>query len=283
MKKRLAIVPALVLLISCFQADKQSKFTLPPGYDYANSKKLLITDDLDEISGMNYIGTDSTIVTVNDEEGKLYILDIEGKIKTKAFKFAKKSDFEDLCFDGIYWYMIKSNGEITRIGSAFTDSFSTRIFEFPEKGWEFETIFIDKLKNKVVAMSKVPLALNERKIPAFSLDTLTGTFNFDPYYSPDTLELRNILQKKKTECKPTAAAFHPMTGELYILSVNERLLVTMKDGKVNAAYKLDKKIFRQPEGITFLPSGDLLISNEAQDATPNIIRFKYQSQSPQIP
>ena len=52
----------------------------------------------------------------------------------------------------------------------------------------------------------------------------------------------------------------------------------MKDGLLNAVYPLDKTMFRQPEGITFMPNGNLLISNEAKGSTANILIFAYQQQ-----
>jgi streptogramin lyase len=51
----------------------------------------------------------------------------------------------------------------------------------------------------------------------------------------------------------------------------------MKDGAVKQVFKLDKATFRQPEGICFAANGDLYISNEAQDATGNILLFKYSA------
>jgi len=44
---------------------------------------------------------------------------------------------------------------------------------------------------------------------------------------------------------------------------------------VKEVYKLDPKIFKQPEGITFTPTGDLLISNEAAlTGAANILIYK---------
>ncbi len=39
--------------------------------------------------------------------------------------------------------------------------------------------------------------------------------------------------------------------------------------------QLDKKTFRQPEGICFDPEGNLFISNEGQGGKANILIFKY--------
>lgn len=275
MKKALACIAFCILSLACKVKEKK-QFTSPAGYDLSQPVKLLLSEDLDEISGLYFNAKDSTIITLNDEEGKLYTVDLNGKIKGKAFKFARKSDFEDLTTDGRYWYAIKSNGEVTRVADAFTDSSTTREFAFPQQGWEFETIFFDAAKQRLVTLSKIPPSLQENRIPAFILDTLTATFNVELFYGPDTNAIRQLADKKKVEFKPTAAAIHPVTGELYILSARDKMLVIMKDGNTTGAHKLDKDMFRQPEGLCFMPDGTMLISNEAQESTANILRFAYK-------
>lgn len=274
MKKTLAFAALCFIGLACKQQEKK-QIASPPGYDLSKPEKRILDEDLDEVSGIYYVAADSSIIALNDEEGKFYRLNLQGKITGKAFKFAKKSDFEDLTTDGQYWYAVKSDGEVHRVEKAFTDSLQVRVFSFPEKGWEFETMFFDPAKQKLVLISKTPLALKDGRIPAFTLDTGAASFNYDPYYSPDTITIAKLHGKKKWNCKPTAAAVHPITGETYILSSHERMLMIMKDGVLNAVYPLDKTMFRQPEGITFMPNGNLLISNEAQGSTANILIFAY--------
>ena len=274
MKKSLAFAALCFMALACKQQEKK-QIVSPPGYDLSAPEKRILDEDLDEVSGIFYVAADSSIVTLNDEEGKFYRLNLQGKMIGKAFKFAKKSDFEDLTTDGTFWYAVKSDGEVHRVERAFTDNPIVRVFSFPEKGWEFETLFFDPAKQKLVLLSKTPLALKEGRIPAFTLDTSSATFNHDPFYSPDTLSIVKLYGKKKWGCKPTAAAVHPITGETYVLSSHERMLMVMKDGVLSAVYPLDKAMFRQPEGITFMPNGNLLISNEAQGSTANILIFTY--------
>jgi hypothetical protein len=49
-----------------------------------------------------------------------------------------------------------------------------------------------------------------------------------------------------------------------------------RDGSVSHIKTLDKRIFRQPEGISFSSGGDLYISNEGDNGRGNILKFKYQ-------
>ncbi len=78
--------------------------------------------------------------------------------------------------------------------------------------------------------------------------------------------------------KPSAAAIHPVTKELYIISsVSSALAIADRDGKVKSAYSLDNKIFKQPEGLTFTPAGDMIVSNESAGiGSGNILIFKYK-------
>jgi uncharacterized protein YjiK len=91
--------------------------------------------------------------------------------------------------------------------------------------------------------------------------------------------VRSIAEKigeNKLHFKPSAAAVNPITNELYILaSVNKLLVVADRNGKVKDVYPLDPVTFNQPEGITFTPWGDLLISNEkGEKDAATILIFK---------
>lgn len=267
----------VVILASCSSsAGQEEKMASPAGYDLNSPTKIDLGPEMKEISGIRIDEQNKQIVALNDEQGKLYRLGMDGAIQGKAFKFAKKGDFEDLDFDGTYWYAIKSNGEVNRISGAFSDSSVTKEFPFPEAGIEFETICFDKAKQKMFLITKTPKALNEGRVPAYILDTTSGSFQYDPYYSPSVDEIAKLRGKEKSSFKPTSAAIHPITGDLYVLSVNDRLLAIMQNGEVKQVFKLTKSAFRQPEGICFSSNGDMFISNEGQEATANILQFKYQ-------
>lgn len=264
------------LLASCSQTNGQAdKMSSPQGYNLNEPVKHTLSQDLKEISGIRIDDVNKQIIAINDEEGKFYRLNMDGSIQGKAFKFAKKGDFEDLDFDGTYWYAVKSTGEVHRVEKAFNDSSFTRVFPFSETGIEFETICYDRSKQKVFLLTKTPKELKDGRIPAYVLDTTSATFTYEPQYSPSLEAITKIRGKEKTDFKPTSAAIHPITGDLYIISVNNRLLLTMSAGEVKQVYKLDKTAFRQPEGICFAANGDMFISNEAQDATANILQFRY--------
>ena len=274
--KYLRLTLLIFILASCKSGKPKTEIAeSPPGYDLATPEKFLMQEELDEISGLLYVDGPGHLYTLNDEEGKIYSLDLTKKARLKPFKFTKKGDFEDLCADDRYIYALKSNGKVFRITNAFTDSFTTKEFDYPEKGNEFESIFFDPSTKKTVIICKRCSTYNNGKVQAFSLDTIKPAFTYEPSYSPDTLTIMKLLGKQKIEVRPSAAAIHPKTGELYILSSQDKLLIIMKGGVVTASYKLSKKMFRQPEGIAFAPNGDMFISNEAAEAIANVLEFRY--------
>ena len=68
---------------------------------------------------------------------------------------------------------------------------------------------------------------------------------------------------KKEKIKPSAAAVNPLTKNLYVLcSVNKLIFIEDAQGKLKDVIELNPKIYKQPEGMTFTPEGDLIISNE---------------------
>jgi uncharacterized protein YjiK len=149
-----------------------------------------------------------------------------------------------------------------------------RVYPFTETGIEFETVCFDPSKKQLFILTKTPKYLVDGRVPAYVLDTTTGSFTHAAEYSPDSAALTRLAGNPKLFCKPTSAAFHPISGELYVISVNDRMLLILDNGTVKHYYKLNKKIFRQPEGICFAPNGDMMISNEAGDGKANILLFR---------
>jgi uncharacterized protein YjiK len=74
--------------------------------------------------------------------------------------------------------------------------------------------------------------------------------------------------------KPSDMAIHPLTGQIYIVSsVRKVILVLDPDGSVDGIWPLNEQLLLQPEGLAFLPNGDLFISSEANEGNPSLLRF----------
>ena len=266
-------------LLACSQGVKKKELpVLPDGFDVKHIEKLKLTEDLDEISGIRYDPAGPRIVAENDEEGRLYTVDpTNGKI-TGHISFHDGGDFEDLTWDGRYWYVMRSNGNLFRISGAFTDSLGKEQFKLHLPGYNnFEALFFEPSDKKAYLICKQCDADSGRIISVYAFNTETATFDSGSVarMTPD----RSLLPAGTDPAeviKPSAAAVHPVTGELYILcSVNRLLIVADRNWTWKKVYPLDKEWFKQPEGMSFAPNGDLYVSNEARSGTPNILHIPW--------
>ncbi len=113
-----------------------------------------------------------------------------------------------------------------------------------------------------------------RGIYAFDLEDKELRPN--PVFRVNQKELGEIIYGKPDSYlfKPSAIAVEPKTGNLYLLaSVGRILIVLNRENEILHVELLDKKTFRQPEGIAFTESGELLISSEADGRHAILARY----------
>ena len=126
-------------------------------------------------------------------------------------------------------------------------------------------------------------------------DRYDDTFEYalgDPVLEIDTRDVHRfadarglpipVKRKKKGGVRPalrlmsSSVAVHPFTGDICVLSAGDRVLASFNtSGAVTGYALLDPKLFRQPEGITFMASGDMLIANEGDGKKPTLLLFKW--------
>lgn len=277
--RRLAFFWAFPLLFACTSGPKQkSPVQSPPGYDFSSPETIKLPMDLDEISGMVFSNTDGYIIALNDEQGRLYKVPLDGSRDFPGYRFRKGGDYEDLCQAGTDLWALNSKGSVTRIRYALTDSMRADHFEFPLRGsYNFETLVYQPAAQRLLLLCKECPAYRSAA-PGFTFDIAREAFDTVPVFPLDFSALKEKDQPDSARpLKASAAAYHPVTGELYVLaSVDHRLYIADSSGRVSRQYKLDKKVFKQPEGICFRANGDLYISNEARTGTANIRKLVFQ-------
>ena len=80
--------------------------------------------------------------------------------------------------------------------------------------------------------------------------------------------------KSWKDFKPSGVAFHPKTGEVYLLSAaGHKLLILSRSGVPLKSIELNPLIFLQPEGISFMPDGTLYIASEGDGGSGYILKF----------
>ncbi len=267
-------LPVYILFSMVFFAcDRKTKeYYSPPYYNLNKPYIIKLPSELKEISGIAYYGKDNSLFAESDDKGCLYKIFLNKPADIRKWKFSHKRDYEDIVLHDSAFYILNNNGDIVSL-SFLKDSLITHEYSFPENGkYEFESLYYDDKLQKLVLLCK------DCEIDK---NGTVSAYNFDPqqftYSSSYTIDARNIIEMTRplsTRYKPSGASVNPVTGELYILSsINKLLVVAERNGKIKEIYHLDPSLFNHPEGITFTPNGGLFISNEAGKMQPATILF----------
>jgi uncharacterized protein YjiK len=266
---------ASIVMYSCNNVG-ENNFKSPIGYNLNKPYLVKLPLELDEISGISYYEKDSSIFAISDDRGALF--KIKPNIKIGKWKFSHGADFEEMTRIDSTFYILQSNGDIFKTNFEGVKS-DVKIFNFPyNKNNEFETIYYDSTKRKLVLICKDCESDKKKTLTTYTFNPDSTTFS-DSSFSINIKQIAELLDEKSLKFKPSAAAINPVDNLLYIISsVNKLLVVTDINGEVKSAFKINPVTFKQPEGITFSPSGDMIISNEfAETGTAELLIFKRNS------
>lgn len=267
----------VVHVIGCHKPNKTLRLA-DSRYDLENPRIIKLPNALDEISGIDYYSKDSSLFAIVDEDGLFYKIPLTPTSKIKSWRFDKKHDFEDVVRHDSLFYVLISNGDIETIRFTNNDSIYTSMTKFPggdKKINEFETLFYDDKSGKVVIVCKKCEDDDKKTISAWDYDIGRKEYTKSTF-SIDMVTVEGSLGEDKSRLKPSAAAVNPITGDIYILaSVNHLLVITDRGGKIKQFFQLDPELYKQAEGITFTPKGDMIISNEShKTGNANILIIK---------
>ncbi|WP_129715626.1 SdiA-regulated domain-containing protein [Pedobacter sp. SYP-B3415] len=262
---------------------EKETFTSPAGYDLNKPEKFVMPESLLEISGICFRpGQSDTIYSIQDEEGRLFRQQWGVKAQ-KNSRFAGDGDYEDVTFLNEHFFILKSNGQIYSLPASATavpDGEEARIHKKLVPKGEYEGLYADQHEKRLYMLcknckgSQAGSAGGYVLTPNAAADSITVTGQF----SVTGVQTGASKKKKKPEpFRPSALARHPVTGDWFILSsFNKLIVVAGADWKAKSQFALDGSVFNQPEGIAFDPSGNLYISNEgAEIEAGNILKFKY--------
>jgi uncharacterized protein YjiK len=261
-------------IFSCSQRKK--KIESPEGYNFSAGYRYTLPSVLNEISGLSYYSKDSSVFAIQDEKGFLFKIHFTNPLKIERWKFGNGADYEDVVLLDSSFYVLKSKGSIERLKFGTGDSISIDPFPIPAQGKnEFETLYYDDVLRRLIVICKNCDVDNKDQVTSFGFNPATNAF--DTSFAISAEKIKDLAHEDKLRLKPSAAAIHPLTGELFVIaSVDKLLVVFNKDHIVKAVYHLDPETFKQSEGMTFTPKGDLLISNEsANKGSADILIFKY--------
>lgn len=253
-------------------------------------QKIELPEILQEVSGITEL--DSThVVCVQDENGILFVLDINTGEITKQFTFGEDGDYEGITRVGNTIYILRSDGILIELsgwdsGNVKSHTYNTNI---PAKN--NEGLCYDPANDRLLIGCKSKPGQGAefkdvRSIYAFDLNTKKlgdhPVYEFNVSEIADSVRARGINLPTKTKKKTgeevenfkfgiSAIAIHPDSGDLYMLAAIDYLyLIFDSNGNIKAIKQLPKNLYPQAEGITFLKNGNMIITSEGVDGNAQL-------------
>lgn len=262
-------------------AERVKGDTFPSAYDLNDYTEIVLPDRMEEVSGLEWVG-DNLLLAVEDESSIIYSLSPEtGEILDRQ-KFAKNADIEDISWVNDRAWVLQSNGTLYEVTSPFTKESASKKYTFPiKKKRDLEALVVSEDGAYIYTFCKTcEWDKKTRETSVYRFDLGTKAYEEVALMTLKASDIKTILKLKgKTSLKmePAAVALHPIENKYYILSSTGKwLLITDTSFNAKEIYELDPKIFKQPEGITFDPKGNMYVSNEARGGKPNLLIYKYK-------
>ncbi|WP_165871381.1 SdiA-regulated domain-containing protein [Flaviaesturariibacter flavus] len=264
----------------------------PKGYVLPRPEIHFLDKKLNEISGIFYLRGEGSMLAIADDKKHIYRIYTDGRDDDYYEEsFGESADYEDVVKVDSSVFVLASDAtlfETRRTDSGLvTRSYSLKVPVPEEAGKrkdgstvDFETLYYDPSAGGLILLSKSIKGESKKGIrSAWRFNLATRSFDTNPFYSFRLKDINEALKDGRVEFKPSAAAIHPFTGELYVLSSAGHLLVVADmRGRVRAAYRLNPSFYPQAEGIAFAENGDMYISNEAKLGKASLLRIPYNGQ-----
>lgn len=239
--------------------------------------------ELREISAVVVSRTEPIAWAVNDEQARLFRIDLNDGSVEAGKTFAKPGDYEGIeLVDGAV-VVARSDGKLWRIAeervqkvkSPLSDSYDVEGLAWDERGSRL--LVACKGKAGRGAQFEHTRAVYAVRIPSYEwADT--------PAFVVERAALRRFLEehervgRKPGAAKsfaPSAIGVDPATGNIYLLSTKGRMLVVLDAAAetILEVVSLDRDVHAQPEGLAFDGKGSLYISNEGRGAKAKLHRF----------
>lgn len=265
-------------------------------YNYASpTETIILPDTLREVSGVTILDS-NTVAFIQDENGILFTYSLREKRITNQQPFAIDGDYEEITRVGKTLYILRSDGTIFEIAdyenaASNVDTFNTGIPAADNEG-----LCYNKANNRLLIACKSKLdktAGNKDTRAIYGFDLTTKTLSNEPVYNFDLKDIKKFAEDKNLDIpqskkkgkngggpdikfKTSAIDIHPITKKLYLLSAADHMLFIFNlNGKLEDMEVLDKDRYNKAEGLSFFSNGDMLITNEAQNKKPTLLRLNY--------
>lgn len=259
-------------------------------------KKIELPEILQEVSGITEM--DSThVICVQDENGILFVLDINTGEITKQFTFGEDGDYEGITRVENTIYILRSDGALIELSGWDSGNVKSHTYYTNIPAKNDEGLCYDPANDRLLIGCKSkpgqgPEFKDVRSIYAFDLNT--KKLSSQPVYEFNVAEIADSVKSKginlptKTKKKTgeevenfkfgiSAIAIHPMSGDLYMLAAIDYLyLIFDSNGNIKTIKQLPENLYPQAEGITFLENGNMIITSEGVNKKANLFLISQQ-------
>lgn len=248
-------------------------------FGYKVEKRWSLPDALREVSGIAWLG-DDRVAAVQDEEGIIFIYDLNAEKIEREIAFADAGDYEGIAVRGDDVYVLRSDGTIFEIVDFQGGKRKVSVYSTPfSRENDMESLEWDSDNDRLLMAPKASDPNSERFKGIYSFSKASKRVEGEPPFHIDMAdEILDRYRKKDIEktFRPSDLAIHPKTGDIYVLDgAKPKLLVLDAHGNAKEVYAFDENAFPQPEGITFSPDGSLYIASEGKKESPAMLyRFK---------
>jgi uncharacterized protein YjiK len=255
-------------------------------------EQFVLPAELLEVSGLTDLD-EHTVACLQDEVATIYVVDLrDGKI-TERHPFGPPGDMEGLTRIGDELYALRSDGLIYQLQRNDERYTAVDSFRMQLDHRNIEGLGYDEKQNLVLVAPKDilkggPDTRDQRSV--FAFDPATHKLLPKPVL---TYSVKHIIRKAEADgvklptrttkkgktvdalkLRMSSIAVDPVSDHFFLLSaVDQTLLVLDRNGAFVKLHLLDADLLPKPEGITFLPNGDMLISTEGKNGSPRLVRY----------
>ena len=241
----------------------------PAPYDFGKPAQTIdLPPELQEISGLTTL-PDGRLAAVNDEKGRVYAIGLDSGAVEMLIDFGTKGDYEGIERVGERLFVMDSDGSVVELTEWRSGGSATKIYDggYGERLCNAEGLAGDPYR--LILVCKEANVKEDNAMYAFELGVDTFAYRPIRYLDP-----REVGVKK--DLRPSAAAVHPVTGQTMVLSSRYALIMVLnKNGVLDAVWDIKPAKLQQPEGMTFLENGDLVLASEGDHKPGRVVRYAY--------
>jgi uncharacterized protein YjiK len=239
-------------------------------YQFDNpTRTLKLSPQLKEISALTVMD-DKHVATVQDEKGEVFILSLEtGEIVDQKY-FGNKGDYEGIEQVGDRLYVMRSDATIYELKDEGKKEYKSKKFDTKLGASKCNAEGLGTDGKRLILVCKNTNSKKHNEV--YTVDVSQEKLSKKPMF-----ELNPTEVYKGKSLKPSALAVHPITGNIVLLSSKLQVLLSYdKAGKLVSSWDFNELQLEQPEGLAFMPNGDMIISSEGGVGPPLLVYLAWK-------